>query len=171
MGIKIAVRAFAHTPRDVDVQRQGRQGCELKHGIIGLRGVGRGILQQFGSPNRAPLKFTSTNRHYEQYGTGTTLTKQNMPTQHLSREAIIKNLRSIPGVGPSIAGDLYDLGITCVEDLRGQNPEALYAALSEQLGQPVDRCMLYVFRCAIYFASHRHHEPQKLKWWNWKDPV
>jgi hypothetical protein len=94
-----------------------------------------------------------------------------MPTQQHNREAIIKNLQSIPGVGPSIAGDLYALGITSVADLRGQNPEALYDKLCEQLGQPVDRCMLYVFRCAVYFASHRHHEPQKLKWWHWKDPA
>lgn len=94
-----------------------------------------------------------------------------MPSKPHSRETILKNLQSIPGVGPSIAGDLHALGITCVEDLHGKNPEVLYTALCNQLGQPVDRCMLYVFRCAVYFASHRHHEPEKLKWWNWKDPA
>lgn len=83
----------------------------------------------------------------------------------------LKDLQRIPGVGPSIAEDLYGLGVTCVEDLRGQNPEALYAALCAQVGRPVDRCVLYVFRCAVYFASHHHPEPQKLKWWNWKDPA
>lgn len=94
-----------------------------------------------------------------------------MPSNPHNRETILKNLQGIPGVGPSIADDLYALGITGVADLRGQNPEALYDKLCEQLGQPVDRCMLYVFRCAVYFASHRHHEPEKLKWWNWKDPA
>ena len=29
--------------------------------------------------------------------------------------------------------------------------------------------MLYVFRCAVYFAEHEQHEPEKLKWWYWKD--
>jgi hypothetical protein len=94
-----------------------------------------------------------------------------MPSKPHSRETILKNLQAIPGVGPSIAGDLYALGITRVADLRSQNPEALYDKLCDQRGQRVDRCMLYVFRCAIYFASHRHHEPEKLKWWNWKDPA
>jgi hypothetical protein len=32
-----------------------------------------------------------------------------------------------------------------------------------------DRCVLYVFRCAVYFAEHEQHEPEKLKWWYWKD--
>jgi hypothetical protein len=33
----------------------------------------------------------------------------------------------------------------------------------------VDRCMLYVFRCAVYYAEGGR-EPEKLRWWNWKDP-
>jgi hypothetical protein len=33
----------------------------------------------------------------------------------------------------------------------------------------VDRCLLYVFRCAVYFASHKKHDPKLLLWWNWKD--
>lgn len=81
----------------------------------------------------------------------------------------LKDLQRIPGVGPSIANDLYGLDIRRVEDLRDKDPEALYHTLCAQLGQPVDRCMLYVFRCAIYFASHAQHEQEKLKWWNWKD--
>jgi hypothetical protein len=33
----------------------------------------------------------------------------------------------------------------------------------------VDRCWLYVARCAEYFASEARRDPEKLKWWNWKD--
>jgi hypothetical protein len=29
--------------------------------------------------------------------------------------------------------------------------------------------VLYVFRCAVYYASHEVHDPELLKWWNWKD--
>ena len=47
--------------------------------------------------------------------------------------------------------------------------EQLYQQLCVQQGQHVDRCMLYVFRCGVYFASHKKHDPEKLKWWNWKD--
>ncbi|NQU25233.1 MAG: pathogenicity locus, partial [Candidatus Nealsonbacteria bacterium] len=28
---------------------------------------------------------------------------------------------------------------------------------------------LYVFRCAVYFASNATHDAELLKWWNWKD--
>ena len=34
---------------------------------------------------------------------------------------------------------------------------------------PVDRGMLYVYRCAVYYASHELHNPALLRWWNWKD--
>jgi hypothetical protein len=37
------------------------------------------------------------------------------------------------------------------------------------MGRHVDRCVLYTFRCAVYFASESKHDPELLKWWNWKD--
>lgn len=82
--------------------------------------------------------------------------------------AALKKLRVIPGVGSSITQDLYDIGIRRIEDLRFQNPEELYHLSNEKKGMIQDRCLLYVFRCAVYFASNRVHEPEKLKWWNWK---
>ncbi len=78
-------------------------------------------------------------------------------------------LRSIPGVGPSIAGDLRELGIRRVEDLKGRDPERLYARSNLLRGEVQDRCLLYVFRCAVYFATARRPDPELLKWWNWKD--
>jgi hypothetical protein len=84
------------------------------------------------------------------------------------REAL-KELQRIPGVGPSIARDLLDMGVRAVSDLRDRDPDILYAAHCDRKGLRVDRCWLYVARCAVYFASHRRHEPRKLLWWNWKD--
>lgn len=78
-------------------------------------------------------------------------------------------LESIPGVGPSIAADLRSLGIDKVTDLKGQDPELLYNKLMQKVGAHVDRCVLYVFRAAVYYASHDNRDPEKLKWWNWKD--
>ena len=75
----------------------------------------------------------------------------------------------IPGVGPSIARDLEDLGFTAVKDLRGRDPESMFEALCDIRGTRIDRCVLYVFRCAVYYASHRKHDDRLLKWWNWKD--
>jgi hypothetical protein len=80
-----------------------------------------------------------------------------------------KELQIIPGVGPSIAHDLAELGVRRVADLRGRKPERLYQQLCTARGVHQDRCVLYVFRCAVYFASHRVHEPELLQWWNWSD--
>jgi hypothetical protein len=80
-----------------------------------------------------------------------------------------KGLEEIPGVGKSIAQDMRDVGISCVSDLRGRNAEQLYQRLCDFKASPVDRCVLYVFRCAVYYASHTKHDPELLRWWNWKD--
>jgi hypothetical protein len=93
-----------------------------------------------------------------------------MKTRNLNAmQSALRELQTIPGVGPSISRDLYELGIRRVRDLRGRNPEALYRAHERQQGRPVDRCLLYVFRCAVYFASTRDPNPRLLLWWNWKD--
>lgn len=85
------------------------------------------------------------------------------------RQAILKQLQQIPGVGKSVAQDLYDLGFRAVEELKGRDPEAMYVDLCDRMDMKVDRCMLYVFRCAVYYASSEEHDPELLKWWNWKD--
>lgn len=84
-------------------------------------------------------------------------------------KSALKRLQVIPGVGPSIAEDLVELGISRVEDLKSRSPDVLYEAHCLQKGCRVDRCWLYVARCAVYFASETKHDPEKLKWWNWKD--
>jgi hypothetical protein len=88
-----------------------------------------------------------------------------------AKHAALRRLQVIPGVGPSIAEDLYRLGIKKVSCLKGKDPEKLYRTFCAMEGCPVDRCLLYVFREAVYYASHERHDPEKLKWWNWKDPL
>jgi len=78
-------------------------------------------------------------------------------------------LRKIPGIGPKMEEDLHQLGYQCVEQLAGEDPEKMYQRLMQLHGAHIDRCVLYVFRCAVYFASNSVHEPLKLKWWYWKD--
>ena len=78
-------------------------------------------------------------------------------------------LRALPGVGPAIASDLRALGYSDPADLVGEEPELMYHRLCDLQGAHVDRCMLYVFRCAVYAASTDRPETEKLKWWNWKD--
>ncbi|KAF5430875.1 Nucleotidyltransferase [Candidatus Methanophagaceae archaeon] len=81
----------------------------------------------------------------------------------------LQELQQIPGVGKRIAEDLCDLGFRTVQDLQNQDPKELYFRLCVQKGMNVDRCMLYVFRCAVYYATNKKHDPELLKWWNWKD--
>ncbi len=87
------------------------------------------------------------------------------------KERVIKELIIIPGVGKSIAGDLWNIGIRSVTDLQRKDPEVLYDLSNKIAGCVQDRCLLYVFRCAVYFASTSMHklDAEKLKWWNWKD--
>ena len=85
------------------------------------------------------------------------------------KKVVLEELQKIPGVGKSISEDLWRMGFRKVEELNQQDPEELYQRLCIMEQRPVDRCMLYVFHCAVYYASHRDHDPELLKWWNWKE--
>ena len=90
---------------------------------------------------------------------------------NVAKAESIKALRKIPGVGVSIANDLWNIGIRTVDDLQNQDPQQLYNASNEYTGALQDRCLLYVFRCAVYYAEtpRELQETEKLKWWNWKN--
>jgi len=85
------------------------------------------------------------------------------------KSVALKEFQRIPGVGKSISLDLWNLGFRGVEELQKQDPEEMYGRFCIQEGMHVDRCLLYVFRCAVYYASNEHHDAELLKWWNWKD--
>lgn len=78
-------------------------------------------------------------------------------------------LTSIPGVGSNIASDLSDLGYHKVSDLKNADPQEMFDRLCQLRQCRIDRCVLYVFRCAVYYASEKKHVPELLKWWNWKN--
>ena len=78
-------------------------------------------------------------------------------------------LTALPGVGPRTAAVMEALGIREVKDLRGQDPEELYLRECLLKGRREDRCALYVWRAAVYYADHEDREPEKLNWWYWKD--
>lgn len=83
--------------------------------------------------------------------------------------AATNRFQVIPGIGPNLARDLVDLGFASPTELRGQDPQRMFSDLCELRGERVDRCVLYAFRCAVYFASTDTPDPELLKWWNWKD--
>jgi Pathogenicity locus len=85
------------------------------------------------------------------------------------RDLQIKELKKIPGVGISIANDLINIGITKIDDLKNKDPQKLYDQSNKFAGMVQDRCLLYVFQCAVYYATETNHDTEKLKWWNWKE--
>lgn len=76
---------------------------------------------------------------------------------------------TIPNVGEKTKQSLQNIGILYVEDLIGKNPEDLYELDCMTKGFQEDKCQLYLFRMAVYFAENKIHEEEKLKWWYWKD--
>ncbi|MBP7101883.1 MAG: pathogenicity locus [Bacteroidales bacterium] len=88
----------------------------------------------------------------------------------VTQKESLKRLQIIPGVGKSIALDLWNIGIKDIPDLKGKNPETLYDLSNRYAGCVQDKCLLYVFRCAVYYAEtpEEKQDVDKLKWWNWK---
>lgn len=80
-----------------------------------------------------------------------------------------EDFKKIPGVGKKMSLDFIELGYNSTDDLVGESPEDMYQKIMILRGMHVDRCVLYVYRCAVYFASNTNHDPELLKWWNWKD--
>ena len=83
----------------------------------------------------------------------------------------LAELQGIPGVGPQIAQDLWDLGIQSVAALKDQDPDELAGRFETLRGIDIDLMRRCVFHCAVYYASHHRPVPALLKWWNWKDKV
>jgi len=81
----------------------------------------------------------------------------------------LKKIQTIPGVGPKLSKEFLNIGIKDVSDLKGKSPKKLYSQICAKQRRQVDRCVLYVCRSSVYFAENKNFDPEKLKWWNWKD--
>lgn len=86
----------------------------------------------------------------------------------MDKKEILKEFQKIASVGKAVAEDLYNLGYRSLNDLKDEDPERMYVKMCEYSGVRLDKCVLYTFRCVVYFASNEKHDPEKLKWWNWK---
>ncbi len=93
----------------------------------------------------------------------------NRKTNLITNKSDITSLQCIPSIGPKVGEMLVEIGISKVEDLRNRNPFELYEQVCVFRGELMDRCVLYHFRCAVYFATNKHHKPELLKWWSWND--
>ncbi len=78
-------------------------------------------------------------------------------------------LRKIPNVGKATEAALTAMGYTSIESLKGADPEALYLRECALRGEKIDRCQLYLYRAVVYWANTPDPDPEKSKWWHWKD--
>lgn len=81
----------------------------------------------------------------------------------------MSDLQKIPGIGKGIEQGLFHIGINCIDDLESKDPELLFIKSYSYKGYQEDRCLLYVFRLAVYYAENEKRDSNKLKWWYWKD--
>jgi hypothetical protein len=72
-------------------------------------------------------------------------------------------LEDIPNVGPAIAADLRQLGITTPAQLAWRDPYEMYDDLCRMTGQRHDPCLLDTFIAAVRFMAG---EPKK-PWWKY----
>lgn len=80
------------------------------------------------------------------------------------------DLTQIPGIGKNMAEHLVKAGYPTIESLRGKNADDIYTADCLAQGTDVDRCALYCYRPAVYYADHNGQLPEnKQNWWDWKD--
>jgi predicted GIY-YIG superfamily endonuclease len=75
----------------------------------------------------------------------------------------IAHLEGIPNIGPAVAADLRQLGITTPGDLLGRDPYVLYDDLCRITGQRHDPCLLDTFIAAVRYMEGAPKKP----WWKY----
>src|SRR5436305_15034804 len=80
----------------------------------------------------------------------------------INREEIAR-LEDIPNIGPAVATDLRQLGITTPGDLLGRDPYAMYDDLCRITSQRHDPCLLDTFIAAVRFIEGAPKKP----WWKY----
>lgn len=83
------------------------------------------------------------------------------PPRKAACAAECERLEQLPNIGPSLAADLRELGIAQPQDLKHQDPLALYRQLCVQRGVRQDPCVLDTFMAAVDFMRGAPPQP----WW------
>jgi hypothetical protein len=74
-------------------------------------------------------------------------------------------LEDIPNIGKSIASDLRSLGILTPQQLATRDPLKTYLALSGNMGQRHDPCVLYT----LMAAQHYLQSGEAISWWKFAE--
>lgn len=89
------------------------------------------------------------------------MAKQRKPPAKAVRQ--IARLEDIPNVGPAIAADLRQMGITTPAELPGRDPFAMYDELCRLTEQRHDPCVLDTFMAAVRYMEGA----PKRSWWKY----
>ena len=81
----------------------------------------------------------------------------------------MENLRLVPGIGAKKEQELTELGYGSLEALKNADPDELYVRACLKEGGPLDKCVLYAFRCAVAFAKDPAPNPENYRWWYFCD--
>ena len=79
-----------------------------------------------------------------------------------TRASDVRTFTDIPNIGKAMAADFRRLGITEPEQLRGQNPDAMYERLCSVTKERQDPCVLDTFVAAVRFMEGGPAQP----WWD-----
>ena len=77
----------------------------------------------------------------------------------------VKKLTDLPNVGKATVEDLHTIGINNPDELKGQDPYALFETLCSTTGEKHDPCTLDIFISAIRFLDGEQARP----WWDYSD--
>jgi hypothetical protein len=89
--------------------------------------------------------------------------RKSSTVRQASNREEVAHLEDIPNIGPSIAADLRQLGITTPADLPGRDPYVMYDNLCRITGQRHDPCLLDTFIAAVRFMEGAPKKP----WWKY----
>ena len=92
-----------------------------------------------------------------------TVSSTRRPSEETSAGRNVARLEDIPNVGPAIATNLRQLGITTPSELLGRDPYAMFDDLCRITGQRHDPCLLDTFIAAVRYMAG---EPKK-PWWKY----
>ena len=84
-----------------------------------------------------------------------------LPPRKARTAAECEHLEQLPNIGPSIAGDLRQIGVHHPAELKGADAMALYKRLCEVTGKRHDPCVLDTFIAATDFMGGGEPRP----WW------
>jgi len=73
----------------------------------------------------------------------------------------MRELQTLPNIGPACARDLILLGIAGVDDLKDRSADDLYAELCAKTGVRQDPCVWDTFASIVHFAR----TGERKKWW------